>query len=334
MDPIEMVITGGTPDHLNWNTVLRSYAAEGFEEVLGSKAVANVPLEMADERVLREHPRLVLVFGSCFVDSCNYSRLRDACDRIGCPLAFWLHDDPYEFDAAARVVRLADHIFSNDRWAAEHYHRDRVWHLPLAASPTAHRRSHNDEMTRDVFFCGIAYKSRRRIIQDLAHVLRSVRTEIFGDGWDSKALPFCINRRVDNAGLADRYAASRVVLNLGRDFHLSNQKYQLDPSTPGPRTFEAAMAGSCQMMFADSLEILDYFKLDEEIVLFDNPKEFEELLTDLLEHPNKRAAIGMAAQARCLKDHTYACRARAMLRCIGLELPQAASGAEMVKKAA
>jgi spore maturation protein CgeB len=78
------------------------------------------------------------------------------------------------------------------------------------------------------------------------------------------------------------------------------------------------MAGACQMIFVDSLEVLDYFNVDTEIVLCNNPSEFEFLLMDLLSNPEKRARIGAAARERCLKDHTYANRARRILVCTGI----------------
>jgi spore maturation protein CgeB len=318
--PVEVVLTGGTPDWLNRNTLLRSHVAEGFEEALGPNSVHNVPLEIAHERARKTRPNLVLVFGSCLPDQCEYARLRAACDWAGCPLVFWFHDDPYEFDANAKVYRLADYIFSNDRWAAEHYHRDRVRHLLLAASPTAHAPAQPIVQVGagvDVFFCGVAYPSRRRLIGDLSGVLAAVNAQIVGEGWDD-SLPFCHNDRIDPSLLAGHYAAARVVLNMGRDFHYCNKKHQLDPSTPGPRTFEAAMAGACQIMFADSLEVLDYFKLDDEILLFDGPADFRKALDNLLANPEKCQNIGAAARARCLLEHTYCCRAKVILESVGI----------------
>ena len=334
---IDLVLAGASPDQINLNAALRSYVAEGFEEVFGAGRVANVPLAHADESTRRFRPRLTLLFGSCLPDPCDYFRLRHACDQVGCPLVFWLHDDPYEFDAGAKVRRIADHIFTNDRWAMEHYHRDRVWHLPLAASPRVHwphRELFHVRPARDVFFCGVADASRQGILRDLAAVLGTVQTQIYGDGWDTSSLPFCRNERIPNDRLADYYATSRVVLNLGRDFHLANRKYQLDPTTPGPRTFEAAMAGACQLMFAESLEILDYFRLDGEILLFDSPADFQQTLHRLLADPKRCRRIGAAAQARCLRDHTYAARARQLLSLVGLSFAGSASEPAAVRAAA
>jgi spore maturation protein CgeB len=219
------------------------------------------------------------------------------------------------------MTRVADHIFSNDRWASAHYHRENVWHLPVAAGPTYHKpinQSSEGTMLRDVFFCGVGFSNRTRLLQDLSGALSKVHTEVFGDEWDLKDLPFVQNHRIPNDQLREYYSSSRIVLNIGRDFSYANRKYQLVPSTPGPRTFEAAMAGACQMMFVDSLEIMDYFSIDSEIVLFDGPGDFENKLTDLLNNSEKRNRIGAAARERCLKDHTYAARAREILSRIGL----------------
>lgn len=121
---------------------------------------------------------------------------------------------------------------------------------------------------------------------------------------------FCKNERLPPEKLPEYYGSSAVVLNLGRDFHYANAKYLLAPSTPGPRTFEAAMAGACQFLFVNSLEVLDYFRADEEIVLFNDPAEFEARLAALLADNEARRQIGAAARARCLRDHTYAAPGR------------------------
>src|SRR3972149_8752563 len=184
---IRVLITGGTPDWINRNIILRNHIAEGFSTILGKEHVKNLPLEVAASRVTSSRPEMVLVLGSCLPDSCDYSGLRHACDQTGSILAFWLHDDPYEFDSNAKIINIADHIFSSDRWASEHYHRANVWHLPLAASQDAHQLSKiisEDMMQRDVFFCGVGFQNRRMMLKDLSAVLNKVHTEICGDEWN------------------------------------------------------------------------------------------------------------------------------------------------------
>jgi spore maturation protein CgeB len=334
MRDVDVLITGGTPDRTNTNVALRTFVAEGFADVLGEDRVENVPYEIAAARIRISRPQLVMVFGSVLLDQCEFSGLRRACDDTGCSLTFWLTDNPYEFDASAKVVGLADHIFSNDRWAAEHYHQENVWHLPLAASPRAHtpRIVSASRAERDVFFCGVGYPARVRMLKDLRSILDRVQTEVVGERWDAEDLHFCKNERLPAEQLPQYYASSAVVLNLGRDFHYANRKYQLAPSTPGPRTFEAAMAGACQFFFVDSLEVLDYFQADTEIILFNDPSEFEARLTELLEDVEKRRHIGTAARARCLREHTYAVRARQILERVRFRLARTTGEARRTDK--
>lgn len=135
---MRLLIVGASPDRINTNTTLRKYVAEGFFSILGEDNVCNCQLESASEAILRTQPNLVLCFGSCMPDLSGYLELRKSCDQNNIPLAFWLHDDPYEFDYSFKVESIADWIFSNDKWASLHYNHPNTHHLPLAGSPRHH----------------------------------------------------------------------------------------------------------------------------------------------------------------------------------------------------
>ena len=92
------------------------------------------------------------------------------------------------------------------------------------------------------------------------------------------------------------------------------------------------MAGACQFFFVDSLEVLDYFEADTEIILFNDPSEFEARLTELLEDVDKRRNIATAARARCLREHTYAVRARQILERVGVRLARTTGEARHADK--
>ena len=74
-----------------------------------------------------------MALGSVAIDAAPLRGLARATRRAGSRLAFWLHDDPYEFDYGPKAEALAGHIFTNDRWALPHYRHASVSHLPLAA---------------------------------------------------------------------------------------------------------------------------------------------------------------------------------------------------------
>lgn len=308
-----VLVTGASPDYGNRNTVLRDYVAEGFRQELGEHAVKHVPFEVAVAAVEVQQPRLVLCFGSCMPDDADYLELRRACDKHGSALAFWLHDDPYEFDYNYRINGIADVVFSNDRWSSLHYSSPNVHHLALASSREAHWRAIGAPKDIEVFFCGVAFGNRIRLVRDLKGVLSRFDTRIRGDQWPENEFPFAKNRRLSNDELSRNYARSLVTLNMGRDFHYANERFKLDPSTPGPRTFEAAMAGTTQMFFVESLEILDYYVPDKEIVLYDSVSQFKEKLDLLMQDHAACISIARASQARTEADHTYRNRARSIL---------------------
>ena len=309
-----VLIVGASPDDLNVNTGLRELVADGFAEVLSPDCVRNTSLEYGAEAVLGFLPHLVLVFGSCCPDVCDYGTLKRAVDNTGAHLAFWMHDDPYEFDCHFKATEVADTIFTSDRWSLEHYCRDRVFHLPMAACSHAHYRDLrlHPRKSFDLFFVGVAFSNRIRMLRSLEILLGRYRCCVRGSTWPED-LPWCVNETIPNADLPDYYSRSLLVLNLGRDLDLANERYRLAASTPGPRTFEAAMAGCVQLYFVTGLEIEDYFDSGTEILLFDDPREVPETIDSLLRDPERALRIAAASQERALRDHTYAVRARRIL---------------------
>ncbi len=317
-----LLIAGAFPDRLNSNVGIRDAIAEGFRECLrnapaNGESVREERFETVATAVAASRPDLVLLVGSCYPDIVRYEALRAACDRTGSRLAFWLHDDPYEFDTNYRACEVADFIFTSDRWASRHYHHPRVYHLPLAANPADFQRPADQRRYVDLFFCGVAFPNRIALLRDLAPRLAGRYAAVFGEGWPEdlvKNLPGCRNQRLLPGQFADLCATSLLTLNIGRHHDLANRRYQLPASTPGPRTFEAALAGAVQLAFVESLEITDYFEPDEEIFLFDDPAEIAPLLEKLRRDPALASRVGAAAQRRALAEHTYAHRAAQLLR--------------------
>jgi spore maturation protein CgeB len=246
-------------------------------------------------------------------DQSVYLSIRKICSQKSIPIVFWLHDDPYEFDYSFKAEEVADWIFSNDLWSSMHYQHEKTFHLPLAGSPAAHYRPWQDRKTHDIFFCGVAFPNRIQLIADLSKILEKYSSYICGKGWPIES-SYCQNVAIQNEALPDAIAASLVTLNIGRHFNLANDRFLLDASTPGPRTFEAAMAGTIQFYFADSLEIEDYFVPNQEILLFDDPKTFERQLQRVVDDSIFAKNIAIAAQERALRDHTYEMRCRKLLQ--------------------
>ena len=312
----KVLICSASPDRLNHNAALLSYVGRGFSEVLSPEQVMTRSYDYAVEAVKRFQPDLVVVFGSCMPACCDYTGIKNYCVKSGAKLAFWLHDDPYEFDFNEKIYPYADFVFSNDQWAVTHIDHPKAFHLPLAADRQAHFRPIGEKMDRDFFFCGVGFPNRQQLLIDCAPMLSSFKVEVFGDQWPA-SLSFCRNTRLSNESLPDYYASSLATLNVGRRFNLANSRYQLDARTPGPRTFEAAMAGGVQCVYLEGLELADYFDFDTEILVFDSPSELLSLIDMLKSDPKRRRQIAVLTQARALKDHTYANRADKLLTICG-----------------
>ena len=309
---IKLLVVSAFPEKFNTNSALKDYVTRGFQSILGEDQILSCPLEVAPDLIGRLRPDLIVIFGSCMLDVSVYRDVRVACNKSQAKMVFWLHDDPYEFDYAFKAEELADWIFSNDKWASMHYAHPNVTHLPMAASQYVHYRQWVDQKEFDVAFCGVAFPNRITLIRDLEGVIRKFRTRICGSHWPEN-IPLAINERLSNSQLSDLYSNSIVTLNVGRQFNLANDKFLLDASTPGPRTFEAAMAGTVQFYFVESLEVTDYFAEGEEIVLFDSPRDFSQQIERLMDEPDLAKEIALASQQRALRDHTYENRCNKIL---------------------
>ncbi|WP_082503851.1 glycosyltransferase [Methylobacterium sp. Leaf117] len=318
-DTVRIFVTSTTSDAINVNPAIRSYLIEGLIDRVGPAAVAHAPLELACERVQRLRPTLVIAVGSLVPDAAGLGALRRAVDAVGGQLAFWLTEDPYEFDYAFKAEILADIIFSNDGWAAHHYRHGSVHHLPLAASPTRHLRPIRPDLPRDiaVFFCGVAYPNRIALLRQADELLSRHPVEILGCDWPAD-LRCASNRRLTADEMADHAAAAWLTLNIGRDLDIANRRFALPQATPGPRTFEVALSGSTQLFFTTGLEICDVFEPEQEILLIDSPRDIARAIERVQDEPAAILAIAERAQRRALQDHTYACRAERILDLCGL----------------
>lgn len=308
---LNILISGGTKDSYNSNVLLRSYVSEAFEDVIGKNNVKNKDLESIIREDFHKNLDIFIIFGSVILDDINIINLRKFCDKSNSMMVFWLHDDPYEFDAARKIYQYADYIFSNDKWSSLHHDHPKSFYLPLAASKKHHYRPINNNFTNDIFFCGYAYQNRLDFINNIKDILSKFETFICGQNWDTKQ-KFSHNIRLDNSKLSKEYSLSKVVLNIGRDFNLANSFFNLPSSSPGPRTFEAAMAGCVQLYYSHSREILNFYN-GNEIIFCDSIDSVKEKLLALLSDMALIKKISTNSQNKTIIEHTYHHRVQHLL---------------------
>jgi len=119
-----------------------------------------------------------------------------------------------------------------------------------------------------------------------------------GNGWHDKGMPANV-RAIGHVGTADHNAFNctpQAVLNVARD---SMAAIGFSPAT---RVFEAAGAAAC--LITDAWEGVELFlKPDSEVLVARDGQDVAEHLAALT--PERARAIGEAARARVLAEHSY-----------------------------
>ncbi len=123
-----------------------------------------------------------------------------------------------------------------------------------------------------------------------------------GSGWADKPMPANVMRigHVPTAAHNALNCSALAVLNVARD---SMAEVGFSPAT---RVFEAAGAGAC--LITDAWEGIEQFlEPNREILVARDGQDVADHLAALT--PERARAIGAAAMARCLAEHTYVQRA-------------------------
>ena len=113
------------------------------------------------------------------------------------------------------------------------------------------------------------------------------------------------DRRLSTDEMADICASSRLVLNIGRDMNIANNRFNIIPETPGPRTFDVALSGAPQLLFNDGVLIEHFYDPGKEIILFDNVSDAVESIKRVNKYPKEGEKIAIESQKRTNNNHLY-----------------------------
>jgi spore maturation protein CgeB len=172
-----------------------------------------------------------------------------------------------------------------------------------ALDPTTHHSVPAEERFKaDLSFLGNRLPDREARVEQFflepAARLPDRRFLIGGNGWDTKAMPPNV-RHVGHVYTREHNAFNTsplAVLNIARDSMATTG------FSPATRVFEAAGAGAC--LITDAWVGLELFLKENEEVLV--ARDGADVATHLQDLTRARArAIGTAARARILAEHTY-----------------------------
>ena len=190
-----------------------------------------------------------------------------------------------------------------------------------ALDPDTHRPAERDEQFRGhLGFLGNRLPDREARVDEFffraATAAPDRRFILGGNGWADKAMPRNVSY-VGHVFTRDHNAFNctpLAVLNISRD---SMARYGFSPAT---RVFEATGAGAC--LITDRWEGIELFlEPDVEVLVAANGEEVAAHVRALT--PARARAIGQAALARVLHEHTYAHRVRQLEEVLAItSLPQ------------
>ena len=176
-----------------------------------------------------------------------------------------------------------------------------------ALDPDVHHPADPDpRFACDLSFLGNRLPDRERRVEEffLCAAARAPQSSFLlgGNGWHDKPFPANV-RYIGHVFTADHNAfncSSRLVLNISRE---SMARYGFSPAT---RVFEAAGAAAC--LITDAWEGIELFlEPERQVIVARSGGEVARIVSEL---PAERArAIGAAARARVLREHTYERRA-------------------------
>ena len=194
-----------------------------------------------------------------------------------------------------------------------------------ALDPETHHPAPRDErFASDLAFLGNRLPDRERRVEEFflraAAALPDQSFLIGGPGWHDKGMPANV-RHLGHVGTADHNAFNctpRAVLNVARD---SMADVGFSPAT---RVFEAAGAAAC--LITDAWEGIEQFLApDREVLVARDGQDVADHLRALT--PERAQAIGEAALARVLAEHTYDLRAAEVDRVLQAQRARTAEAA-------
>ena len=183
-------------------------------------------------------------------------------------------------EAMSKAQKKGWSNFVLTQWAASRH---------LLAEPLPGR-----QCKHQVTFIGSAYGNRRKWIEDLG--ARGIQVECFGYGWPTGP--------VGTADLQRIYRESVLILNFGDSgLHLKGLLPYRSRQIKA-RVFEVPGAGGC--LLTEPAQHLDqYFRIGEEIVVFEGVDELADRIRYLLANLDARDAIARQGFDRVRSEHTY-----------------------------
>ncbi len=248
-------------------------------------------------RVDQEQPDVI------FCVLLGYELWRDTLDIVrsngSAVIINWGTDDSWKYEQFSRFVAPhVDYYATTYPKAAEKAHCNGLDNFVLtqwgASRDTLVEPLPARQCAHPVTFVGSAYGNRRKWIEILR--ARGIQVECFGHGWPAGP--------VSATDLLRIYRESVLTLNFGDSGIQFRGLLPYRSRQIKARVFEVPGAGGC--LLTEPAQYLEkYFRIGEEIIVFDGPEELTERINYFLANPEQRDAIACRGFERVRMEHTY-----------------------------
>lgn len=262
-----------------------------------------------------------LAFFVLFTDQFDTKTIEAVGQAGGCPTVNWFADDHWRFEDFTRHFAPAfDLAVTTDPDSLPKYRLlagARVHLSQWACNRYTYSRATTD-LRHDATFVGQPHGDRRQTVAMLADA--GLPVECWGFGWPAG--------QVEHEQMVEIFASSRINLNLSNSSEAPGLKARLRrllhfrPLPPRPpqikgRNFEVPGCGG--FLLTERVPHLErYFKLDQEVAVFDGAEDLLGKVRSWLEHNEERQRVADAGYRRVISEHTYDHRFAAIFEELGL----------------
>ena len=231
-------------------------------------------------------------------------------------------------------------ICSNDSGTAKRYAGSAI-HLPLAGDEESHFIPVTATGHRyDIFFAGSAWPNRLEFLKQLKQSRRDLRTK-FVLVSNGAIAPYIEQYRSDfefSDGISIRDFCrvankSFLTLTLPRAFSTDPAERSLASDTPGPRLFETALAGSCQLIdSALTPQVNSLFEPAKHFLPYRTADDGLSAIDRALENPADVVRMAQSAQRHALDYHLYKNRAEKLITALIEQVPERRTAVSQSKR--
>ena len=257
------------------------------------------------------HPDLVLSIKGEAIKPEIIERIRE---ELRAKTALWYPDDPRFFNSLVKYIAPSyDYVFTASEKAIDMYKEigcEKVYFLPFACEPTVHKKLNSSngrgaQNNLDVVFVGTYTRRRGKLIKALEKA--RIKVEIYGPYWKYFKRSSNVHDGIYGPNMVKVFNSAKIVLNIHAEDDL--------PYKVNMRVFEATGCGA--FLLSDKPYSLErYFNIGSEIVVYNNEDELIKATKYYLNNSEEKGAIGLRAQIKAYKEHTYEKRMKSLLNVI------------------